>query len=77
LVNKYTPTELQTYISEQMKKVEDNVSPDVKKLHGSGAALVMECPACGKKTAKGKVDRYGIVELSCESCGWSGSIGFG
>jgi len=66
--------ELRKKIAEGLVKLEKKVPEWVKELHRSGAILEMECPACHKKTARGKVDRYGIVEFECDSCSWSGGM---
>lgn len=71
-VRNLTTEELRKKIAEELVKVEKKVPERVKELHRSGATLEMECPACHKKTARGKVTRYGIVEFKCNSCGWSG-----
>ena len=36
-------------------------------------SIFFECPVCKKKTASGILLGQGIVQLTCESCDWTGS----
>ncbi len=66
--------DIEKMLIREAKRAEARASPGAKQLNANNAVLQMACPSCGNNTAYGRVDRYGIAEFECKSCGWSGSI---